>query len=304
MLKELYFSGDETVLNHWHEQDPLIAGQIKEYLLLSPYFNFRSINPAQWRQTVYEFSLDFYGPEKKEVTNQFHSEFLKYLNSKFTKINWIDTLSTVYQRNKSTFPKGLIPLINIEPASQTKNKEIGNDANNLISTDDEGVEVKIYNAGLILFWPFLTRLFEHISLLKNGAFINHESMNRAVYILQYLGYNDIDFPEYKLVLNKLLVGMLSQDHLIPFITLTDNEKESTQSLLKGLINNWEKVKNSTPEGIQETFLQREGILRFQTDKVRLVVEKKGVDILLESIPWNISLIKLAWMKMPIYVEWI
>jgi hypothetical protein len=70
------------------------------------------------------------------------------------------------------------------------------------------------------------------------------------------------------------------------------------------INNWDKVKDSTPEGIQENFLQRKGILRFEQVKVILVVQKKGADILMESIPWNISLTKLVWMKYPIYVEWI
>jgi len=92
--------------------------------------------------------------------------------------------------------------------------------------------------------------------------------------------------------------------LSPFIELSEAEKESAESLQHGLINNWEKVKNSTPEGIQETFLQREGILRFGTDKIMLEVDKKGVDVLLKSIPWNISLVKLSWMKKPIYVEWI
>lgn len=309
LFKELYFSGDEAVANKWQKHDPLIVSQIKEYLMISPYFNFGSINPARWRQMVHEFSLKYYEPAKKKEPNQFHSEFLKYTTGKYANMNWPITLTTVYQHIKSlkngiTFPGGLIQLIDVETRNQTQSKETVNDVNNRVSTDEEGVEVKVYNAGLILFWPFLTRLFEHLSLLKNGAFINYESMNRAVYILQYLVYNDIDFPEYKLVLNKLLVGMQAQDHLVPFVTLTDNEIESTNSLLKGLINNWEKVKNSSPEGIQETFLQREGILRFQTDKVTLTVENKGVDILVESIPWNISLIKLAWMKVPIYVEWI
>jgi hypothetical protein len=304
VFKELYIMGDDMIMNQWLKHDHQITDQIREYLLLSPYFYFRNVNPAQWRQTVYEFALDFYSPEKTKVSNQFHSEFLKYLQSKYTNIKWTDTLTAVYQRNKSTFPKEMIEIIKTENVNQIKNKETENDTNTNLSTDFEGIEVKVYNAGLILFWPFLTRLFEHLSLVKNGAFINQECMNRAVYILQYLAYFAIDFPEYKLALNKLLVGMQSHDHLDPFITLTNDEKESANSLLKGLINNWEKVKNSSPEGIQETFLKREGLLRFQTEKVTLIVEKKGVDILVESIPWNISLIKLAWMKMPIYVEWI
>jgi hypothetical protein len=104
-------------------------------------------------------------------------------------------------------------------------------------------------------------------------------------------------------LNKLLVGMQMQDHLTPIISLAEDEKDIAQSLLGGLINTWEKVKNSRPEGIQEAFLQREGLLTFLNDMVCLKVEKKGVDILLESIPWNTSIIKLSWMEKTIWVDW-
>jgi hypothetical protein len=311
LFKEIYFSDEEELIRRLKFDDSQIEGQLKQYLLLSPYFIFRNISPAQWRQTIYDFSLDFNRHEKKNVINEFHSYFLNYLKKKYSGLNWAETFTSVYQRVKSSesknsvvIPQAMLQLITIETSSQTTNKEIENEVNKHLSSDDEGVEVKVYNAGLILFWPFLTRLFEHLALVKNGAFINPESMNRAVYLLQYLAYYDIDFPEYKLVLNKLLVGMQSHDHLTPFITLTDDEKESALSLLKGLINNWEQVKNSSPEGIQETFLQREGILRFGKDKVTLIVEEKGVDILLHSVPWNISLIKLPWMQMPIFVEWI
>ncbi len=310
LFKELYFKNDEEILAHWLKVDPQIASQIKEYVMLSPYFYFRNINPAQWRQTVYEFSRAYYGPEMAKVNNEFHGEFLKHLKTKYSTISWDDTFKTVYQLAPSNkeyprvaFPKALIQLIAVEPADHRKKNEIAHKENNILPDEDDGIEVIISNAGLILFWPFLTRLFENLSLVKSGAFVSPESMNRAVYILQYLGFYEIDFPEYKLILNKLMVGMQAQDHLVPFITLTDEEKEIAQSLFNGLINNWEKVKNSSPEGIQQTFIQREGILRFQKDKVSLVVDKKGVDILLDSIPWNISLIKLSWMKKPIYVEW-
>jgi hypothetical protein len=46
------------------------------------------------------------------------------------------------------------------------------------------------------------------------------------------------------------------------------------------------------------------MLRFKGDEIMLEVEKKGVDILVKSIPWNISLIKLPWMKKPMHVEWV
>jgi hypothetical protein len=301
---EKRYSSGEEILQHWYQQNTEIAEQINGYLLISPYFYFRDMNPARWRQTVHEFATKYYGPEKLDASNQFHREFLLYIQNKYSGIDWTEILSVVYHRNTSAFPKEMAKLIQTDQVQQLQSTTPENNTNKNQTIDYEGIEIKIFNSGLVLFWPFLTRLFEHLSLVKNGLFISPECKNRAVYILQYLACSDIDFPEYKLVLNKLLAGMQPEDHLDPFITLSEEEIESANSLLNGLKNNWEKVKNSSIEGIQQTFLQREGKLRFQTEKVTLVVEKKGVDILIESIPWNISLIKLAWMKMPIYVEWL
>lgn len=306
LLKEIYHSTDEQSFSKWLNGHPEISGQIKEYLLLAPFFYFRNMNPGQWRKAVYQFSLDYYGLEPAKLNNRFPSDFLNYLKRKHSNVDWNESLATVYQlvnspnaKVNAVFPKALIPLVPI----QTKTNAMDNEEVILLPVE-EGEEVKIYNSGLILFWPFLNRLFEILSLIENGDFIDTESKNRAVYILQYLVYNEIDFPEHQLVLNKLLAGLQPEEHLIPLSSLTDEETDSTKSLLNGMINNWEKMQNTSSEGLQESFIQRKGILKFQKDKITLVVETKGFDILLQSLPWNISLVKLSWMKLPIYVEWI
>nr|WP_194509744.1 contractile injection system tape measure protein [Psychroserpens luteus] len=166
------------------------------------------------------------------------------------------------------------------------------------------INFKIYNAGLIILWPFLVSYFDRLSLIENAKFIDKESRNKAVYLLQYLVYNEVNFPEHELLLNKLLVGMSKKEHLTFIEDVSEQEKETSQSLLNGLISNWEKVRSSTPEAIQETFLQREGLLKLSEDKIVLKVEKKGVDILLDTISWSISIVKLPWMSRPIYIEWL
>lgn len=172
------------------------------------------------------------------------------------------------------------------------------------SLNEIGAEIRVYNSGLIIFWPFLTRYFEQLSLLQNGEFLNDISRNRSVFLLQQLVYGSIDFPEHVLPLNKLLVGLALKRHLSPIAELTNQEKELSLSLLNGLKANWDKVQNSSIESIQLSFLQREGFLKIKKESMVLVVEKKGMDVLLNSLPWTISLIKLPWMQKPIYVEWI
>lgn len=184
------------------------------------------------------------------------------------------------------------------------NNENDNLSNDFAKDEETEFEIRISNAGIILFWPFLTRFFEQLSLLNNAAFMDDESRNEAVFLLQYLAYNSVDFPEHQLVLNKVLVGMLPHETLLPLPPLSEETKNMSTSLLNGLISNWEKLKDSSPEAMQETFLQREGLLSIEEEKVVLKIGKRGVDVLLTSIPWNIALIKLPWMKKPMYVEWV
>lgn len=162
----------------------------------------------------------------------------------------------------------------------------------------------IYKAGLIIVWPFLTRLFEELGMVKNGKFVDSSKRNRAIYLLQYLVFSTIDYPEYELVLNKILVGMPIQDYVRPVEGLYQEEENKATSLMNGLIQNWPKVQNSSIEGIQETFIKRVGILSVSRENYKLTIPKKTVDILVESIPWNVSLIKLPWMQKPLHMEWI
>ncbi|MGQ1786256.1 contractile injection system tape measure protein [Saccharicrinis sp. GN24d3] len=302
--REIYFSDDKEILDKRWKPNEEITNQIQAYLMLAPYFYLHQLNPPQWRKMVYEFSTGYYGPHATKINRQFHRDFLRHLKQEFSHVNWMDTLTNVdrlihaEKADSTPFPEALRQLLPIE-----REHNFNRNMDTMINDDEPGIEVLVHNAGLILFWPFLTRLFEMLALVKNGAFINWECKNRAVYILQHLSCNQVNFPEYTLVLNKLLAGIPSQEHLVPVDSLTEEEQESTKSLLGGLIHNWEKVKNSTPEGIQETFIQRDGIIKFHEDKITLKVEKKGVDVLMDSIPWNISLIKLSWMKKPIYVDW-
>ena len=165
-------------------------------------------------------------------------------------------------------------------------------------------EIRVNNAGLIIYWPFLTRLFEQLSLVENALFISQSAQNRAIYLLQYLVNNTTDDPEFELVLNKILVGMPISEQLNPIKNLSLEEKNMTVSLMNGLIQNWPKVRNSTPTGIQETFIQREAILSQNKEQYKLMITKKTVDILVASIPWNLSVIKLPWMAKPLHIAWI
>ncbi len=311
LFKVLYAMDDHEILERWGASNPHAAKQAAAYTSLSTYFHFREVSPMRWRKIVYEFTYAYYRKGSPKESGQYHVDLLKHLISKHHKVDWVALLSSVRRRiedaigqNSSLFPMQMAELIKNSASGpkRVKNSDINGIEQEFITQGN--TDIRLFNAGLILFWPFLTRFFEHLSLLKEGGFVDERCRNEAVYLLQYLAYNEIDFPEHQLVLNKVLVGMSQHEVLLPVSRLSKVAEKTAQSLLKGLIGNWEKVKDSSPAAIQETFLQREGILTIKENGLLLQIDKKGVDVLLTSLPWNITPIKLPWMKNPLHVDWV
>jgi hypothetical protein len=309
--RSLYQFNDKELLKVWIKDKSGYKNEIEQLLKLSPYFYFKNLNPFKWRQLVYTFVFNFYKTQQSPSLEIFHKSFRNFLKKKYSATDWIAAFSFVKiqvaslsKKKRVVFPTVLHSYV----LDATNNEVKAKRSSKLDKVDDfevqDGIEINIANAGLVLVWPFLTRYFEQLSLLKGGEFRNSESRNRAIYLLQYLVFNQTDYPEFEMVLNKFMVGMPLKEHLSPLISFTKEEKDLSRSLINGLINNWGKVKNSSIEAIQETFLQRKGLMIIHKEKVTLKINKTGVDILLESISWNISLIKLPWMQKPIYVEWI
>ena len=85
--------------------------------------------------------------------------------------------------------------------------------------------------------------------------------------------------------------------------LSDEVKEEAIEMLNEVIKNWQALKNTTPAGLREAFLQRNALLQVTEKGYNLVFETKTTDILLNRIPWNYSIIKWYLIDKLIYVEW-
>ena len=170
--------------------------------------------------------------------------------------------------------------------------------------EDPNEKIYIRNAGLVLLHPFFTTYFTRLGMLENNHFINEEARSCAVHLLQYLVDGALDSPEPLLVLNKILCGIPVQEPVIRSITLTEQEKSLSEELLKAVISRWEKLKSTSVAGFQQSFLQRKAALCFKDGAWRLKVEQRGYDILLQTLPWSIGMIKTHWMSDLLYVEWI
>lgn len=161
----------------------------------------------------------------------------------------------------------------------------------------------IENAGMVILWPFFTFLFEKLELLKGNSFVSQDAAIRASYILQYLVTGHQNFNEQGMAFNKFLCNLPHNTLLPPITALTEPEKELCHELLINAISRWEIIHNTSIEGLRESFLLRFGKLEWHDEHLTLHVEKKSFDILIDKLPWSISVIRLGWMKDPIDVYW-
>lgn len=171
------------------------------------------------------------------------------------------------------------------------------------SNETEGIYVQ--NSGLILLHPFLLYFFKEFDLLNSAdAFKDDACQQTAVHLLHYLATGKEEPFEYELLLEKYLCGHDIDEPVERFVTLTDKMKAECDHLLKAVIHHWKVLKSTSPDGLRQAFLQRPGKLSLTDYHHRLMVESGTIDILLNQLPWNYSIIQLPWLKQVFYVDWL
>lgn len=174
-----------------------------------------------------------------------------------------------------------------------------------VSSQQEKQKEEFYvtNAGLILLWPFLPRFFRKLELTAERQFVDRQSRFRAINILQYLVTGERSTFEHVMVFNKVLCGYSVERPFPSDITFSENELQEADALLESAIEQWEALKSTSVEGFRQSFLQRNARLEELPKQWELQVESKGFDVLLDKLPWGISVARLPWMNNPIYVNW-
>lgn len=169
--------------------------------------------------------------------------------------------------------------------------------------EDETTEIAIQNAGLILLHPFLNKFFEKLDLLGANGWVKSDKLDVAVQSLHYLATGDENFFEGNVIFEKYLCGALLKMPIPIESLLTEFIKDETIVLLKEVIKNWPALKNTSPDGLRQMFIHRDGKLYKKENSCNLIVERKAQDVLLDKLNWNISIVKFPWKKELLFVEW-
>jgi Contractile injection system tape measure protein len=160
-------------------------------------------------------------------------------------------------------------------------------------------------AGIVLINPFLKDLFLKLKYISEGQFINDTKQNRAVHLVHFIAGGHLQAPEYEEVLAKILCGMPIEKPIDFDIKLTKKETNEAEKMMEAAISWWGAIGNTTPDGLREGFLKREGKIKQTEMGWELFVQPQTLDIMLQQLPfgWGFSFIKLSWMRKILTVDW-
>ncbi len=175
-----------------------------------------------------------------------------------------------------------------------------------ISTDiSSEVPIRVHFAGLVLLHGFIPHFFDQCGiLLTDQRNISPADQPRAAALLHHLATGTLDLYEYELDLIKVLLGLALPTPLtVAEGLVTPADQQEATTLLQAAIGYWRILGNTSEEGLRSSFLLRQGLLYPVDQGWCLRVEGRPFDMLLNHLPWSISLIKLPWMPYPLYIEW-
>jgi hypothetical protein len=161
----------------------------------------------------------------------------------------------------------------------------------------------VNDCGIVILHPFLEMYLTDLGLITDKQFVNDDACKRSVLLLHYLSTGETQVAEFDLVLQKILCGLSIEQTLPAVIELSEKEISESGNLLRSVMNYWPPLKNTSIEGLRQTFLQRDGKLSQTETGWLLRIEQKTVDILLGKLPWGFSTIQLPWMQDLLSVEW-
>lgn len=167
-----------------------------------------------------------------------------------------------------------------------------------------GQPLYVRYAGIVLLHPFLARYYQTLGLGPPGALLAERAQReRAAHLLFHLATGGEHPSEPETTLFKVLAALPIGTPLVRYLPLRDEEREESTQLLTAAIRHWARLGSSSPQALREGFLQRDGRLEATDRGWHLHVERRSLDILLDFLPWSISIVRLPWMDAPLTVDW-
>lgn len=187
-------------------------------------------------------------------------------------------------------------------------ESIYQDSSSLSVTADSQPGLSVSSVGLLLLHPYLNRLFVGLGWIDEdhdqGKPFPARHLAQAASLLHWLATGNDRINEYELVFIKLLLGIRPENSLLmDGGGLSPHLHDEGETLLTAAIGHWPALGQISINGLRSAFLQRRGLLYHVADGWLLRPYPETYDVLLNKLPWGISLIRLPWMRSILHTEW-
>lgn len=281
-------------------QNKVIEKQWFEFVQWFIYLGRNTISQPQLKSAFFRLAKAFWDLDTSEVV-----AISSFLLEKMESHNSIakNEITAFFQNCLSKETNNNQNVLTI--ANEVK-QNIKNDPSNVAFENIKDQEIiYVSNGGLVLLHPFLKTLFEQLHFCSSeGVWKDKLQQHKAILLTQFLIDGSDRFRESDLILNKILCGFAVQEIVNVKIKLTKKEKQKGIRLLEAVKSHWKVMSTSSIEALQQTFLQREAKLGFLPNhEYELWMEEKGVDILLDQLPWGLGMIQTPWMENYLICHW-
>lgn len=177
------------------------------------------------------------------------------------------------------------------------------------SDTGQALGLPLRSAGLILLHPYLPRLFAALGWIAashpQGESFPWARLPHAAALLNWLATGRDEPFEFELGTAKLLLGLQPDDPLpVAAGLIGDAEREEGEALLGAVVQHWSALGQTSIAGLRVAFLQRGGLLYPAPDGWLLRPQGETFDLLLDRLPWGLSIIRLPWMPGCLHTEWL
>ncbi|BEM40973.1 hypothetical protein SME10J_47000 [Serratia marcescens] len=169
--------------------------------------------------------------------------------------------------------------------------------------------LQVSNAGVVLLWPLLPRLFIQLELLEKPQhdapyrFISQQTQQRAVWVLDALVWADDEPAEWRSMVNKWLCNWPLAAPLEVLSPKNNSQQQFLTSWLSTLSVQIPGLQQCGPDELRALFLQRPGVMQEGRNGWHLTVEGHASDIMLSRLPWPLKQLTLPWLPEPLEVVW-
>ncbi|RQV03591.1 hypothetical protein DF039_34660 [Burkholderia cenocepacia] len=161
---------------------------------------------------------------------------------------------------------------------------------------------RVPNAGVVLLWPFLPRLFDSLGLLDDGRFVDEGARWQAVGCLDWLAWGEPELAEWRMPASRLLCGLPwdgpFESHPIP-----GEWQIQLDAWLTGRFAGVAHLSRCRAGDLRAFFLQRAGTLVEVDDRLTLMLEPDAADVMLQAVPWPLTSVALPWLASPLAIRW-